>query len=84
MILDDVLNCPLCEGHGQMRRSELLRLLEDKSFREKIEKYLSQGKEFTDKVTISTAVDGKQSRDFETEAHSWNPNVSPWRRSPKE
>jgi len=37
----DVLQCPLCHGHAQVSRTELIGLLTDRNLREKIEKYVA-------------------------------------------
>jgi hypothetical protein len=78
---DDVLRCPLCQGHGELRRSELDEFLTDPELRGVIERYLA-------KVGETAATSAKQKanggRDFDKEVHGWNPELPIFRRSPKE
>jgi hypothetical protein len=76
---DDLVNCPLCHGHAQLRRSELIARLADTGFREKVEKHLAELNE-----RELAGVGTNRTRDFQKEVHSWNPQLPIWRRSPKE
>jgi hypothetical protein len=81
----DLLKCPLCEGHGEVRRAELVERLTDPELKPKIDSYLTgiiQPVEDAELATVAAA--GKESRDFQKEVHSWNPQLPMWRRSPKE
>ena len=78
----DVLQCPLCHGHSQVDRTELIGLLTDRNLREKIEKYLAELLHAGETVTVGT--NRPESRDFQKDVHSWNPQMPIWRRSPKE
>lgn len=78
----DVLKCPLCQGHGEVRRSVLITLLTDHSLPEQAEKYLAELLE-AEKNEMA-GVSAEADRGFQKEVHSWNPQMPIWRRSPKE
>jgi hypothetical protein len=80
MANDDILQCPVCRGEGQVRRSQLIALLSDNQLPEKVEKYLA---ELLGAPETAAAAKGAK-RDFQKEVHSWNPQLPIWRRSPKE
>ncbi len=75
------LCCPLCQGKGQMRRSELIERLSDPEMQEKFRGLLEQLREEEQKVLVPA---GDEHQDFEREVHSWPPRRILWRRSPKE
>lgn len=77
----DLLRCPLLQGLDPMNRAELIGLLNDSSIREKLERCLA---EHTTAQPMATCAHERQPGDFEKEVHSWNPQHSPWNRSPKE
>jgi hypothetical protein len=77
----ETLNCPLCQGRGNVRRSNLIAALGNNELRQKIEKYAA---ELLGGQNELTSVGANGSRDFQTEVHSWNPQLPIWRRSPKE
>jgi hypothetical protein len=83
---DDVLKCPLCEGHGEVRVREVLQLLRDQTLESKIERGLSGNVEPAGEPAELTTVGATSSepRDFQKDVHSWNPQLPMWRRSPKE
>jgi hypothetical protein len=83
MAMEDMLNCPLCQGHARVSRSELIGMLTDRNLREKIEKYLAELTSAQEKLA-EVGVNGSGARDFQKEVHSWNPQLPIWRRSPKE
>ena len=78
----DVIKCPLCQGHGDVRRSALIALLTDRSLPEQAEKYLAELLE-TEKNELAE-VSANREGDFQKQVHSWNPQLPIWRRSPKE
>jgi hypothetical protein len=82
MANDDLLKCPLCQGRSQVNRNELTALLTDRHLREKIGNYLAEVLH----VEEPAAVGAKrlESKDFEKDVHTWNPQMPIWRRSPKE
>ncbi len=81
MANDDLRKCPLCQGHSQVARNELIGLLTDRNLREKIEKYLA---ELLQTEPAGVGARRPESRDFEKDVHTWNPQMPIWRRSPKE
>lgn len=82
MANDDFLQCPLCQGHSQVNRTELIALLKDHNLREKIEKYLAELQQAEEPAGVGAK--RLESRDFEKDVHTWNPQMPIWRRSPKE
>ncbi|MBZ5706162.1 MAG: hypothetical protein LAN63_12475 [Acidobacteriia bacterium] len=83
MASDDMLKCPLCQGHAQISRADLIGALTDRNLREKIEKYLAEITSPEDTLA-EVGINGSGARDFQKEVHSWNPQLPIWRRSPKE
>lgn len=77
----ETLNCPVCQGRGNVWPSSLTAALANNELRQKIEKYAA---ELLGAQNEPTAVGANGSRDFQTEVHSWNPQLPIWRRSPKE
>jgi len=82
----DLLRCPLLQGLDSMHRAQLIGLLNDSGIREKLEQCLAEH-------TTAAAASGqplasctqeKPAGDFEKQVHTWNPQQSPWNRSPKE
>ncbi len=73
--------CPLCQGKGQMRRSELIERLSDPANQEKLRVFLQQLQEEEEKDLVPVSEDHDA---FEREVHSWPPRRILWRRSPKE
>jgi hypothetical protein len=76
----DRLKCPLCEGHGEVRRSQLIEFFSDPDLNSKVKSYLSTV--MPPEPEMVTAASPK--RDFQKDMHSWNPKVPMWTRSPKE
>ena len=75
---DDVLKCPLCEGHGELRRSELDERFASAGIGEHVESFLA-GSE-----TVTANGGESKPHTFAQDVHTWNPKLSMWRRSPKE
>jgi len=82
MANDDLLKCPLCQGHAQIERAELIGILTDRNLREKIEKYLAELMGTGEPASVGAK--RPESSDFQKDVHSWNPQMPIWRRSPKE
>jgi hypothetical protein len=80
----DLLQCPLCEGQGHVRRYHLVQFFSDPELQAKIAGYL--GKDAPDAPDTAPVLAGTpaKTRDFQKEVHSWNPQVPMWQRSPKE
>lgn len=81
----DVVKCPVCEGHGELRRAELIERLSNGELKCKIDSALGEFVHSEEELAAATAVAcGNESRDFQQDVHSWNPQLPMWRRSPKE
>jgi len=76
---DFKVRCPLCEGHGELLRSELAEKLTTAALRQRLDARIAEILQDAELVTSHAA-----KRDFEKEVHSWNPQLPIWRRSPKE
>jgi hypothetical protein len=86
MANNDVFNCPLCDGQGQLRPAEILNRIAKGNLGEKIQTQLAEitksGEE--QKVLTGMPASGPKALDFQQEVHSWNPQQRLWRRSQKE
>jgi hypothetical protein len=80
----DRLQCPLCAGHGEARRSRLIEFFSDPELKSKIDAYLASITPTGDDTAELVGVPGGQPRNFQKDVHSWNPQLPMWRRSPKE
>jgi hypothetical protein len=79
----DPLKCPLCEGHGEVRRTRLIEFFSHPDLKSKIDAYLAQITHPVEETAELVGV-GRESRDFQKDVHCWNPQLPMWRRSPKE
>ncbi len=79
----DVLQCPLCKGHGEVRRVELIERLSDAELKAKIEAYLGDIVQSDEKPELAS-IAAPSTRNFQKDVHSRNPQLPMWRRSPKE
>jgi hypothetical protein len=77
----DVVTCPLCKGHGEIRRAELADRRNDGELKSRVDATLG-GLEPAEEAAM--AAQGNESRNFQKDVHSWNPQLPMWRRSPKE
>ncbi len=73
------VKCPLCEGQGELLRSEIAERFTNQELRKRLDARLAQ-------ILEESAMAGvvPKARDFQKEVHSWNPTLPIWRRSPKE
>ena len=79
----DLVKCPLCEGHGHVDRAVLTQRLNDGTLNsERDDSKL--GGVCKAEAALDTSTVGGAARDFQKEVHSWNPRLPMWRRSPKE
>ena len=79
---DQLRKCPLCQGAGQLRPSEIAaRLLADADLRREVESCLVNSSQVPAGAAIAK---GPIDRNFDKEVHHWNPQMPIWRRSPKE
>ena len=72
------VKCPLCEGRGELLRSELAERFANQELRRRLDARIAEILE------DNLAAVGPKVRDFQKEVHSWNPTLPIWRRSPKE
>ena len=73
------VQCPVCHGHGELNREELVELLSDSNLLHKIETFDTALK------SESNASNGHGAKHtFVEDVHTWNPKLPLWRRSPKE
>jgi hypothetical protein len=79
----DRLKCPLCEGQGEVRRSQLAEFFSDPELKCKIDAYFSVVAPPPEEPEPVCATVHK-ARNFRKEVHCWNPTLPMWRRSPKE
>jgi len=79
----DLLRCPLCHGHGELLRSEVVEQHVNGELKLRIDAYLAEiiGPELPSELAT---IPPSGSRDFQKDVHSWNPQLPMWRRSPKE
>jgi hypothetical protein len=81
----DLLRCPVCQGQGEFLRSEVVEQLTSGELKSRLDTLLVEVIPPEASVELATAaVRDAESRDFQKDVHSWNPQVSMWRRSPKE
>jgi len=78
----DLLKCPLCQGHGELHREEVIEQLSNGELKPRIDACLAEIVRPEVPADFATASSG--SRDFQKDVHSWNPQLPMWRRSPKE
>jgi len=79
----DLLACPLCEGHGEVRRSRVAEFFSDPDLNRKIDAWLAEPAR-EEQTAETVCVTTPDHRDFQKDVHSWNPQLPMWRRSPKE
>ena len=80
----DALKCPLCEGRGEVRRSQLIEFFSDPDLKSKIDAYLTEIIPGAEENAELVGVVGREPRNFQKDVHSWNPSLPMWQRSPKE
>ncbi len=76
---EDKVRCPLCEGRGELLRSEIAERFTNQELRKRLDARIAEILE--DSGLAGAAA---KARDFQKEVHSWNPTLPIWRRSPKE
>ena len=79
----DRVRCPLCEGHGEVRRSQLAEFFSDPELKSKVDGYLAVVGAPAEKPELVAAT-VREKRDFQKDVHNWNPHVPMWNRSAKE
>lgn len=82
---DNVVKCPFCQGHGELRRTEIIDRLTGADLPKLLEAYLAELSKPVGKAEeTGSGGNGAKARDFSREVHSWNPKLPIWRRSSKE
>jgi hypothetical protein len=76
---NDKVKCPLCEGRGDVLRSELVERITNPELRKRLDARIAEILEAGEMAGVSPKV-----RNFEKEVHTWNPTLPMWQRSPKE
>jgi hypothetical protein len=79
----DRLKCPLCEGQGEVRRSQLLEFFSDPELKAKIDAYVARVAPQNEAPELVGTIP-QAPRNFQKDVHSWNPQTPMWTRSPKE
>lgn len=74
------LQCPICEGRGEIEREELLARLSEKDLGRKVQTYLS---DFVD-AECKEELKGASPAEGKHDPKAWNLTHFSWRRSPKE
>jgi hypothetical protein len=82
----DLLKCPLCEGHGEVRRGRVLEFVRDgMHLNRREDSILVEAEANQDPTELQeVGASNRTQRDLQKDVHSWNPQLSIWRRSPKE
>ena len=73
------LKCPLCEGLGEVLRSEIVERFTNPELRKRLDARIAEILEASAMAGV-----GPKVRNFEKEVHTWNPTLPMWQRSPKE
>ncbi len=79
MAEDSKVKCPLCEGQGELLRSEIAERFTNQELRKRLDARMAEILEDSPVPLAAPKV-----RDFHKEVHTWNPTLPMWRRSPKE
>jgi hypothetical protein len=79
MAENNKVKCPLCEGQGEVLRSEVVERLRTPELRKRLDARIAEILEASELAGVGTTA-----RNFEKEVHTWNPTLPIWRRSPKE
>lgn len=78
------LCCPLCQGKGQMHRSDLIERLSDPEQKEQLQALLQELKKQEEEEKLVPVPNDEDDHAFEREVYTWPPKRILWRRSPKE
>lgn len=73
------MECPLCDGRGQILRSDVVERLGTPDLRARFEARIEEILRNSELAPVS-----RLTRNFEKEVHQWNPQLPMWQRSPKE
>ena len=73
------VKCPLCEGRGEVLRSEMVERFTNPELRKRLDARIAEILAASHMAEV-----GPKVRNFEKEVHTWNPALPMWQRSPKE
>ncbi len=73
------VKCPLCEGQGELLRSEIADRFNNPDLRKRLDARLAEILESSEPAGVTP-----KPLSFEKAVHQWNPTLPIWRRSPKE
>jgi len=73
------VKCPLCEGRGEVLRSEIMERFTNPELRRRFDARMAEILAAGEMVGV-----GPKVRNIEKEVHEWNPTLPMWQRSPKE
>ena len=76
----DTVRCPLCEGQGELLRSEIAERFTTPNLKRRLDARLAEILETVGAIAHAVPT----TRNFEKEVHAWNPQLPMWRRSSKE
>src|ERR1700746_523913 len=68
------IKVPPCEGHGEVRRSQLTEFFSDPELKSKVEGYLAVVAGPAEKPDLVAAT-VREKRDFKKDVHNWNPQI---------
>ena len=75
----DKLQCPLCEGRGEVSRADIVERFTTPELRQRLNARIAEIFEASELAGV-----GPKVRNFEKDVHTWNPTLPMWQRSPKE
>jgi hypothetical protein len=78
----DLLKCPVCQGHGEVLRSEVVEQLTSGELKSRLDAVLAEI--VPPETSPAVIAHHTESPDFQRDVHSWNAQLPMWRRSPKE
>lgn len=75
------VQCPLCEGQGELSPTTVLEKFSSPELRERFDARIAEIAEIGNSERTATK---SRVLDFRKEVHTWNQALPIWRRSPKE
>ncbi len=73
------VKCPLCEGRGELLRTEIVDRFNNPDLRKRLDARIAEILEGSELAGVAP-----RPLNFEKAVHQWNPTLPIWRRSPKE
>lgn len=86
---NDLVTCPLCQGHGHLERTSVVTRLSDKEFNRTLQNYIDEvtygSMQLRDDLpTGNETISVVREKDHDELVHRWSPKSELWRRSNKE